>query len=228
MRDDCLHPQPTAIASTQRKGPCSTTANILPEHPALVVYCASSLDTDCSTLCYKQPKEYTTHQLGTSRLMQRDRSGVQKKLEEKNNKKIIYYKTIHTTEQPRRMALDPSSSTKRTANSDTDSAYSTESESNHTAHLPRPPCSPKPTRQHLRPSTSSQSITILEEEISSTSTRTRPAPPPRSPKSQQITNTKCIRETKPLHIPIPKPSTSTRKTSYLSTSTHLQEPSTST
>ena len=74
-------------------------------------------------------------------------------------------KQTQTTEQPRQMAQDPSSST---SNSDTDSSYSTESESNYAAHLPRPPCSPKPTRQHLKPSTCSQSITILEKEISST------------------------------------------------------------
>ena len=60
-------------------------------------------------------------------------------------------KQMQTTEQPK-MAQDPNSSTKRTANteiSDTDSAYSTESESNYAAHLPRPPCSLQPTRQHL-------------------------------------------------------------------------------
>ena len=58
-----------------------------------------------------------------------------------------------STKQSKRAVQDPSSRTKRTANSetsDTDSAYSTESESNYTAHLPRPPCSPKPTRQHLQ------------------------------------------------------------------------------
>ena len=125
-------------------------------------------------------------------------------------------KQMQTTEQPRKMALDPSSSTKdRTSNSDTDSAYNTESESNYTEHLPRPPRSPEPTRQDLRPSTCSQSITILEEEISSTSTRTHPAPPPRWTKG-----------TKPLHIPIPTKSNS--KTSHLSTSTHQPKPSTST
>ena len=80
------------------------------------------------------------------------------------------------------------------------------------------------TKHITRPSTSNQSITILEEEISSTSTRTRPAPPSRPSKSQQITNTKCIQGTRPLHIPIPKPSTST---SYLSTATHQPKPSTS-
>ena len=74
-------------------------------------------------------------------------------------------KEMQTTEQPRQMVQDPSSST---SNSNTDSSYSTESESNYAAHLPRPPCSPKPTRQHSKPSTCSQSITILEKEISST------------------------------------------------------------
>ena len=74
-------------------------------------------------------------------------------------------KQTQTTEQPRQMAQDPSSST---SNSDIDSSYSTESESNYAAHLPRPPCSPKLTRQHLKSSTCSQSITIPEQEISST------------------------------------------------------------
>ena len=145
--------------------------------------------------------------------------------DEKSTKQLQGSK--ESTKQSKRVAQESNYRTKITSNSETDSAYSTESESNHTAHLPRPPSSPKPTRQHLRPSTSSQPITILEEEISSTSTRTCPAPPPRPSKSQQITNTKYIQGTKPSCIPIPKPSTSTWKTSYLSTSTHLQEPSTS-
>ena len=44
-------------------------------------------------------------------------------------------KQMQTTEQPRRMAQDPSNSTKRTANSesnDTDSAYNTKTESSYT------------------------------------------------------------------------------------------------
>ena len=109
-----------------------------------------------------------------------------------------------STKQSKRMVKDPNNSTTgRTSNSntdDTDSRYSTESESNHTAHLPRPPCSPRPTRQHLRPHFN---------------------------KSQQIINTKCIQGTRPSHIPIPK-HTKSSKTSHLSTSTHLQKPSTST
>ena len=56
-------------------------------------------------------------------------------------------KQTQTTEQPM-MTLDPSSSTKhRTSNSNTDSAYNTEAESNYTEYLPRPPCNknqPKP------------------------------------------------------------------------------------
>ena len=54
-------------------------------------------------------------------------------------------KQMQTMEQPRKMAQDPNSITKRTSNSDTDSAYNTESESNsktsHTStltHLPKP------------------------------------------------------------------------------------------
>ena len=126
--------------------------------------------------------------------------------------------------QSKRVAQESNNSTKdRTSNSNTDSAYSTESESNYAAHLPRPPCSPKPTRQHLRP---------------------HPIPSPRPSKSQQLINTKCIQGTRPSCNPIPtksnsktshlstlihqpKPSMSTPKTSYLSTSIHLQKPSTS-
>ena len=63
-----------------------------------------------------------------------------------------------------------------TSNSDTNSTYNTESESNYTKHLPRPPCSSKATRQHSRPCPN---------------------------KNQQLINTKCIQKTKPSHIPIP-------------------------
>ena len=107
-----------------------------------------------------------------------------------------------STKQSKRVVQESNKRTRRTSNSDTndtDSAYSTESESNYTAHLPRPSCSPKPTRQHLRPC---------------------------SNKSQQLINTKCIQGTRPLCIPIPTKSNS--KTSHLSTSTHQPEPSTST
>ena len=62
-----------------------------------------------------------------------------------------------------------------TSNSDTDSAYNTESECNYTKHLPRPPCSSKATRQHSRP---------------------------RPNKNQQLINTKCIQKTKPSRIPV--------------------------
>ena len=149
---------------------------------------------------------------------------------EKDEKSTKQFKgSKESTKQSKRAVQESNNRTKITSNSDTDSAYNTEPESNYAAHLPRPPCSPKPTKQHLQPCpNNSQSITILEEEITSTSTRTHPVPPPRPSKSQEITNTKCIQGTKPLHIPIPKPSTSTQKTSYLSTSKHLQEPSTST
>ena len=126
-------------------------------------------------------------------------------------------KQMQTTEQPRRMALDPSSSTNRTSNSDTDSAYSTETESSYTPETVNTKFSSLQdhTKHITRPSTCSQSITILEEEISSTSTRTHPAPPPR-----------CTKGTKPLHIPIPTKSNS--KSSHLSTVTHQPKPSTST
>ena len=62
-----------------------------------------------------------------------------------------------------------------TSNSDTNSAYNTESESNYTEHLPRPPCSSKATRQHSRPCPN---------------------------KNQQLINTKCIQKTKPSRIPV--------------------------
>ena len=86
-----------------------------------------------------------------------------------------------STKQSKMMVQDTNNSTKgRTSNSDTDetdSAYNTESESNHTAHLPRPPCSPRPTRHHLQP---------------------------RFNKSQQLMNTTYIKETKPSHNPVTK------------------------
>ena len=86
-----------------------------------------------------------------------------------------------------------------TSDSDTDSAYNTESESNYTEHLPRPPCSSKATRQHSQPCPN---------------------------KNQQLINTKCIQKTKPTCIPIPTKSNS--KTSHISTSKHQPKPSTST
>ena len=89
--------------------------------------------------------------------------------------------------------------TQDTSNSNTDSAYNTESESNYTKHLPRPPCSSKATRQHSRPCPN---------------------------KNQQLINTKCIQKTKPSCIPIPTKSNS--KTSHISTSKHQPKPSTST
>ena len=59
-------------------------------------------------------------------------------------------KQTQTTEQPM-MTLDPSSSTKhRTSNSDTDSAYNTDTE-----HLPRPPCN----KNQPKPGTSTRSNT---------------------------------------------------------------------
>ena len=61
-------------------------------------------------------------------------------------------KQTQTTEQPM-MTLDPSSSTKNTANSptdDTDSAYNTDTE-----HLPRPPCN----KNQPQPGTSTRSNT---------------------------------------------------------------------
>ena len=87
------------------------------------------------------------------------------------------------------------------SNSDTYSAYNTESESNYTEHLPRPPCSSKPTRQHLQPCPN---------------------------KNQQLINTKCIQGTKPSCIPVPNHTKSSSKTSHLSTLTHQPKPSTST
>ena len=62
-----------------------------------------------------------------------------------------------------------------TSNSDTNSAYNTESECTYTKHLPRPPCSSKATRQHSRPCPN---------------------------KNQQLINTKCIQKTKPSRIPV--------------------------
>ena len=92
-------------------------------------------------------------------------------------------KQLQGSKKSKKMAQDPSSSTKSTSNSNTDSAYNTESESNYTECLPRPS------------------------------------------KCQQITNTKCIQGTKPSCIPVPN---HTKSNSKISTSTCLQQPSTST
>ena len=71
----------------------------------------------------------------------------------------------------------------------------------HITHLPRPPCSPGPTRHHLWPHFN---------------------------KSQQLMNTIYIKGTRPSCIPVPKHTKSNSKTSHLSTSTHLPKPSMST
>ena len=90
------------------------------------------------------------------------------------------------------------------SDTETESSYSLHPEDtnfsplqDHIAHLPRPPCSPRLTRQHLRPCFN---------------------------KSQQFMNTTYIKKTKPSCIPIPKDTKST-KNSHLSTSTDLQKPS---
>ena len=112
-------------------------------------------------------------------------------------------KQMQTTEQPRKMTLDQSSSTKdRTSNSDTDSAYSTESESNHTAPPPRP--------------SKCQQITNTKC-IQGTRPSCIPIPKPSTSTSYLSTSTHQ-----------PKPSTSTAETSHLSTSTCPLKPSTST
>ena len=102
--------------------------------------------------------------------------------------------------QSKMMVQDTKGRTSNSDTDDTDSAYSTESESNHIEHLPRPSCSPRPTRQHLQPC---------------------------SNKSQQFMNTTCIQGTRPSCIPIPK-HTKSIKNSHLSTLTDLPKPSTST
>ena len=85
-------------------------------------------------------------------------------------------KQLHGSKKSKIMAQD-------TSNSDTDSAYNTESESNYTEHLPRPPCSSKATRQHSRPCPN---------------------------KNQQLINTKCIQKTKPSCIPVLKTQNTTK------------------
>ena len=86
------------------------------------------------------------------------------------------------------------------SDTETESSYTPQPEDtkcsslqDHITHLPRPPCSPRPTRQHLWPCFN---------------------------KSQQLMNTTYIKETKPLHNPVPKHTKSIK--------TDLQKPSTST
>ena len=99
-----------------------------------------------------------------------------------------------STKQSKRMVQDPNNSTKKTSNSDitdTDSAYSTESESNYT--LQPEDTYLQPVQDHAkyitRPSTCSQSTTILEHEITSTPPRTHPVAPPRPSKATNVKQT---------------------------------------
>ena len=116
-------------------------------------------------------------------------------------------KQTQTIEQPK-MEQNPSNNTKKTANSetdDTDSAYNTEAESNHTECLPRPSKSEQITNtKHIQ------------------GTRPSRIPIPNHTKS----NSKTSHISTSTHLP--KPSTSTPETSHLSTSTHQTKPKTST
>ena len=129
-------------------------------------------------------------------------------------------KQMQTTEQPRKIAQDPSSSTKRTANTetiDTDSAYYTETESSYTPQMENTKFSPLQdhTKNITRPSTSRQSITIIEEEISSTQDH--------QPKPNTSTWSNTETTIKQPTVPAPRSSTActhpqhTRKTPLLPT-----------
>ena len=81
---------------------------------------------------FQQDKKSTKQTQTTEQSMMTLDASTTMDLEQKSTKQT------QTTEQPM-MTLDPSSSTKhRTSNSDTDSAYNTDTE-----HLPRPPCNKK-------------------------------------------------------------------------------------
>ena len=143
-------------------------------------------------------------------------------------------KQMQTIEQPRRIAQDPSSSTKRTANTetiDTDSAYSTETESSHTPQMENTKFSPLQdhTKNITRPSTSSQSITILKEEISSTQDH-QPKPNTSTWSNTETTvkqpTVPATRTSSALYIPSAhkKNTTSTYSTSISETILQLQQP----
>ena len=90
------------------------------------------------------------------------------------------------------------------SDTETESSYTLQPEDtnfsplqDHIAHLPRPSCSPRPTRKHLRPHFN---------------------------KSQQFMNKTYIKKTKPSCIPVPKDTKNT-KNSHLTMSTDLQKPS---
>ena len=109
-------------------------------------------------------------------------------------------KQTQTTEQPM-MTLDPSSSTKhRTSNSDTDSAYNTEAESNYTECLPRPSKSQQITNTKCNQGTKPSRIPVPNHTKSnsktshlSTSThQTKPKTPTASTYHQRIRKTPLL------------------------------------
>ena len=108
-------------------------------------------------------------------------------------------KQTQTSEQPRKMAQTQTTEqlSSSTPNSDTDSVYSTESDSNDEAHLPRPSYMPKPTKNN---STTSHLSTTMHQPKPNTSTRSdtqitvkRPtSPAPRA--STASTYPRCTRK----------------------------------
>ena len=119
-------------------------------------------------------------------------------------------KQTQTSEQPRKMAQTQTTEqlSSSTPNSDTDSVYSTESDSNDEAHLPRPSYTPKPKKNN---STTSHLSTTMHQPKPNTSTRSDTqitVKRPTSPAPRASTASTYPRRTRKALLPTP---TSTNK-----------------
>ena len=114
-------------------------------------------------------------------------------------------KQTQTSEQPRKMAQTQTTEqlSSSTPNSDTDSVYSTESDSNDEAHLPRPSYTPKPTKNN---STTSHLSTTMHQPKPNTSTRSDTqitVKRPTSPAPRASTASTYPRRTRKALLPTP-------------------------
>ena len=110
-------------------------------------------------------------------------------------------KQTQTSEQPQTQTTEQLSSS--TPNSDTDSVYSTESDSNDEAHLPRPSYTPKPTKNN---STTSHLSTTMHQPKPNTSTRSDTqitVKRPTSPAPRASTASTYPRHTRKALLPTP-------------------------